>query len=1124
MRGRLVSHGRVNPVLLSCAAVSAVVDEGDPAVWEITVNWQGNIPVEYSFYLRRMNASEMAVPPSDVAGQASLTSSFFQAALNSVAAMSNVTMEQTEFDDVKITLASNFVGPFVFTWDTVDDPSQQGDKFIGLFVHHPSQGVVTSPSAVITINDATAAPPTVLTNVTLPTFSDDTPHVGETEVISGDVWDGEPSHRRFRVYRRRTGQGSSSYAAGAGGDISGVSQTHFDITNIPILRPTPGRHALLCLKGRTVSVSNAFVVAAPFADAVLVQTPAAVTSRQQNTRETIEWWVGPYPEGNTLSLSFDWSALMVRCQYVLFDLQDPASLQAHAIVKGTNPLAGASLAVPAGGSAFIAVGNNSSGSWNFTGVTLRKMHQWFSVASEDFAAEQAPLNIGVDYSGTLALGTMVALSFASAASGATETAVDSGFVQQPSYAHVLATTEEGFEIAPAVTARNAAGDSVEAVGAWIGPVAATPGVLQPVNVTVPAMNANPQVGVPITVPLGVWENDPVTYDVKVQENIASVWTDIAGADWPGVTAAQIFVPAVGNQGRTLRPAVRATNTGGTSAYVFGPATNAVAAAPSGTLTDVTLSFNGIAPGAAEGTVVGLWQPKGGQISSVAFLNQGNAGGRFKFGTTVSLQAGATAPTFRDPSTSPQKAVREYDIAVRFNGTLDRTFTIVPNFSKVAPTGGQGGATTEVSTLAAFRTQIQTGATARIVRIPESFIGIFETNSTAATADIQVGSKNFTVISHRRAWLNKDGPIRFDQPLTTDLGYAENIIFFNCLFGVGGDSPGYSYTDRDNISMRHGKNVLWLNCTFLYGVDESASVLSAPNINNGILWNYCQDVRFSRCYFARPMVALGTTPWHGETDHPVGLLIGEDNDMNLVVDKCVFSGFTERHPLISGRCIGTTVQNNLSVWHGASTRGITMGRRNEHGPFGSGIVRGNLIYNNQLHRTDLTTTQRNWIRQHHICFPPNYKALSPDKLYIPEGTDHDNWVLPRWDRPSSLGNRIVRADIGGGELVNQSIYPFAPSIATEEPFHTAMDDELMPTATLAQQQTLWDDVWLKVGCRELDGSDNIIAGLTNANQIQYEDQVDKIARNGAKTHCIPDGRGLTPTAGTPLATWPTTVPG
>jgi hypothetical protein len=155
-----------------------------------------------------------------------------------------------------------------------------------------------------------------------------------------------------------------------------------------------------------------------------------------------------------------------------------------------------------------------------------------------------------------------------------------------------------------------------------------------------------------------------------------------------------------------------------------------------------------------------------------------------------------------------------------------------------------------------------------------------------------------------------------------------------------------------------------------------------------------------------------------------------------------------------------------------------------------------------------------VRLRHISFAHPQHFVAPNKAYIPEGTDHDNWALGDFARPVALGGagyRITRAD-----LIASAIDPVrsAPSVVTTPPFETAMDTELMPTDTVARQQALCDDVWLKVGCRELDGSDNIVPGLNKANQIQYDEQTRQLAT-----------RGASPTYPTPQTVqYPSTVPG
>lgn len=1116
MRARLVGHGRINPVLWTVTSVAAVVDEGDDAVAHLNYDRQGNDPTELHIYLRPMTASELGVTPAEVAGSQDLNQTFQQSVIDSAAAATGVTTETQENGDIKVILAVGASNPFVITFPTVDNPAQQGDKFFGVYGYEPSQGVVTDPSAGFTINDTTGSV-TVPTNITVPSFSDNTPHSGETEVVSGGTWNGQPTHRRFRIYRRSTGQGSSGFAVGAGGELTSAGTTSFSVLNVPIERPSSGRHVLVCIRGRTSGANNAVVNAAPFPGAVLVQTAGAVTARQQNGRESVEWWIGAYPEGNTINLTLSFSETMLRGMYAVFDLQDLSSVVAHDVVKTITPVGqtiGGALDIPAGGYGFVGVGSNSSGVWTFSGATLRKTHGWFGVASDDFATLQTDRSIVATYSIAMVVPTFCAVSFASAATGEASPIADSGFVPDTSFAYVLKDTDVGFEIEGREIARNAAGDSAEAVTGWLGPVQATPGVATPSNVTAPASSSgNPQVGVPLSHTLGVWTNDPTFFNVKVQQNISGTWTDIQ--EWLNVTAAQTYTPVAGNQGRTLRWGVAAGNTGGTAAYTFSAATAAVAAAPSGTLTNVTLSFDAVAPNAAANTLVGNWVGNGA-ISSVAFAPGGDAGGVFALNGLTGLKVGSVSPTFFNNASPKPAGMRHYTVSVIFNGNLQRNFDILPYFQKIQPTGGAGGSITDVTTMAAFRSALQADSTTpRIVRIPTSTTGVFHAgNSTAAL--IQSPCENLTVMGHRQVYAVHDGPIEFRGLPDDYTSESKNIRLFNLLCAVGGDLDGYSsYDNRDNIIIRNGDTIIVENITSFYSVDETVSII-------GGAYRTPRNIRFHRCFFARGMHPGSRVypQWHTEGAHAVGALMGDNAEQNLVFDKCVFSCFDRRHPLAALRSHGVLVQNCISNWFGnllgnQANWGMGVYKRSATAGIVAGTVvfRGNILYHpNMATGTDL---EKSYIRRGHIVLNTNNPYGPDDKLYVPEGTNHDNWARSGFGRPASsqVSYRITRQDVkdGGDATEAEKLI-----VVSEMPFRTEMDDELMPTSTLAEQQALWDDVWLKVGCRALDGSNNIIAGEDKVSQIQYNEQQRMISMEGRK--------GTYPSPENGLEVYPTTVPG
>lgn len=230
------------------------------------------------------------------------------------------------------------------------------------------------------------------------------------------------------------------------------------------------------------------------------------------------------------------------------------------------------------------------------------------------------------------------------------------------------------------------------------------------------------------------------------------------------------------------------------------------------------------------------------------------------------------------------------------------------------------------------------------------------------------------------------------------------------------------------------------------------------------------------------------PLHSEGGHTYGCIGSNIGELNSVWDKNVFLDFTKRMPAINMGSIGVISQNNIIVWTGASdeTQATEFYRGHiELTPWhGSAMVRGNMYFNPSQNLPGVKHIGLAWGGN------PDRKVRVPDKVYIPEGTDHDNIQLPSCGRPTTPCTRITRAMVASNPFDSP---PLARDcLVTTQPFETDMDSELMKTDTLARQQALWDDVWLKAGCRELDGSDNIIPGMTNLSQVDYDEMTRLMA--------------------------------
>jgi len=95
--------------------------------------------------------------------------------------------------------------------------------------------------------------------------------------------------------------------------------------------------------------------------------------------------------------------------------------------------------------------------------------------------------------------------------------------------------------------------------------------LAPTNTALPAISGTAQEGQTLTAFPGIWTGSP-TFTYQWQEEIATVWTNIAGA-----TASTLVVPGGSTIGRPLRVAVTGTNVTGSATANSAPTANVIAA-------------------------------------------------------------------------------------------------------------------------------------------------------------------------------------------------------------------------------------------------------------------------------------------------------------------------------------------------------------------------------------------------------------------------------------------------------------------------------------------------------------------------------------------------------------------
>ncbi len=1055
----LLKGPRVQPsVLWTLAVDDATVDEGTPLTFTTTINRQGSPAQELTAYFRIPSAVGNDLI---TANEADFASSLVDDFITAVAATTGATLIILGANDLTVLFSDAWNGTFSVMRTPLNNPALQGDKHTALELYRVNQGAISVGAVLATITDTTLDT-SVPENTTAPSLSDTTPAVGSAVLGSDGAWSHNPTSY-IRKWQRQV-----SVAATPVTFTDNFNRANEVLTTSPNWLHEAGTVDHLVVASNALSTGAGVGTIALYAAAGEVNH--AIQFKVKTSSGPRERGIIKYVDANN---------------YIALEVSKTLAadgIRALVIVGGVTSTTHTFSTSPRvfGETYYLeCVGNVLTFKRN--GVIQGTP---YTLSAPEQAALAAATDRGIGTAATGGVGNVDDLVVTDFVAGSPLAEDIPDAVAQ---SFTPTSSQLGLPIRFGSLASNSNGPATEyAFSAWSSNVEAAPAVELPVNTVAPSTStADPQVGVTISGNLGTWSNNPTSFEAKWQEQIAAVWTDIAGA------TSVDYLPVAANIGNALRFAVRATNAGGTTAYSFSAATNAVIDVPVADATDASLGPSygpSVLRNAAEDTLVGVITADG-TLHTVEIIGTGDYSSRFKIVEsppgTFSVLVAATAPDFLRPaainifSRTAQNPHSIYSLPLRFNAArpapFDKTFPIrrkEPDLAAVI-TGGAGGSESSANSAATiFSTSglLGTGSTTRIVHVPDHNVhGIFKHSPTTPNAK-EDGRSNCTYVGH------PGGVLRQGRGLQKKVG--SNVIYQNIPFLAGGhQSTPEQYSLIDTIefgNMVAGEtNVVRLLRFFhtqhYYSLDELFSGIGFGPYPKEFLIDYCD---FS--------VALHDRRQPSNIPHPYGPLF-HTYSSDLVMHHNLFAGSPMRMPRYTNITSGV-VKNNVIFPRSTNLSGHSViSLAGGSGPSAAQEetieVAGNIII------PDTTVSYATLVQM--IVGLLDLTANGLNKINLNIGVPgKENFIVKMVNGSPDFANAIPLSDVN---IRKQGFTSTLGMITNTPAFDSVSDHDYQVTNTPADLEAIYDEVMDNAGSRKQVGNvytGDFISGDLALNHVGY----------------------------------------